>query len=631
MTMRKAGLFVVLAAMAALVACGGSDPAQDAFQPAQPTTPVTPTAQAASITVVTDSPTVPSDGATPANLTAFVRNAQNQFMSGVQVTFSSSSGGLAVTQATTDGNGVAKATLTPAGDPSSRTITVTATAGTVNDTVDVVVGGSSLTLQGPGALVSGQTATYTVLLNDAGNKAISGAPVTIASARSNTLSATTVTTNAQGQATFTVTASQSGNDTITVRSLGLAATQAVAVNSDSFSFTTPAANTEIALGAVQRVTVRWTRSGAAVANTAVSFSTTRGTVTPVSATTDSSGNIQADISAANAGAGVITASGAGGATTQLTVEYVATNPTRIEVQPSVFTIGTGQTSTLTATVRDTAGNLVKNQPVVFTLVDVTGGTLSTGTAVTNSQGQAQSIYRAGSTVSANEGVEITATVQSTSVFDKVRLTVARREVFISLGTGNQILKVNPLGSQYKIEYAVQVTDADGSGVANVPVSMRVLSRRYYKGFRIPPDATAVPPTTVWTDVYTIDTTPSGGIRSSSAGGCADEDVNRNGILDVGEDNNSSLQLEAGNIATVTPAAVTTDANGFAIVNVFYPAEYAKWLRVDLAASATVQGSEYVRTQNFLLPIATEDITNANTTPPGGTSPFGVGNSCGNTQ
>ena len=63
----------------------------------------------------------------------------------------------------------------------------------------------------------------------------------------------------------------------------------------------------------------------------------------------------------------------------------------------------------------------------------------------------------------------------------MRLTVARREVFISIGTGNSIEEPN--AAQYKVEYVVQLTDASGNGVANVPLTVSMLSQRYLKGFR----------------------------------------------------------------------------------------------------------------------------------------------------
>ncbi len=118
----------------------------------------------ASITLLTGAATLPSDGALPAEITAFVRNASNQFMADVPVAFSTNSGGLLVTQGTTNASGQAKATLSPAGDPTSRTITVTALAGSVSATVTVNVTGTSLSVQGPNALTLSQQGTYRVTL-----------------------------------------------------------------------------------------------------------------------------------------------------------------------------------------------------------------------------------------------------------------------------------------------------------------------------------------------------------------------------------------------------------------------------------------------------------------------------------
>ena len=196
------------------------------------------------------------------------------------------------------------------------------------------------------------------------------------------------------------------------------------------------------------------------------------------------------------------------------LEFIAITPASIDLQPSRFTLNPGQTSTITAVVRDAAGNLVKNQPVTFTLTDVTGGTLSVGAATTDSQGRAQTVYTAGPVTSANEGVIITATVGAVPPA-QVALTVAGRQVFLSIGTGNEMSEPNT--AQYKVDYIVQVTDSNGNGVANVPVSLRILSERYFKGSRI----AAVAPATGWSTSYTV------------SGGCADEDVNRNGVLDVG--------------------------------------------------------------------------------------------------
>jgi len=96
-----------------------------------------------------------------------------------------------------------------------------------------------------------------------------------------------------------------------------------------------------------------------------------------------------------------------------------------------------------------------------------------------------------------------------------------------------------------------------------------------------------------------------------------------------EDYNGNGHLDAGNIAAVTPSNATTNADGFVVVNVFYPQEYAYYLDVSLSASASVQGTEYVRTSRFTLPGLTTDFNDSNKAPPGPLSPFGVASSCSN--
>ncbi len=212
--------------------------------------------------------------------------------------------------------------------------------------------------------------------------------------------------------------------------------------------------------------------------------------------------------------------------------------------------------------------------------------------------------------SANQGVIVTASVTGAPTA-QVALTVAGRQVFLSIGTGNEISEPN--AAQYQVPYVVQVTDSNGNGVANVPVSLRVLSVTYYKGNRV----LAIAPATGWSTSYSV------------AGGCADEDVNRNGVLDAGEDFNASGFIEAGNIASVAPANAVTDANGFVQVSVYYPQEYAYYLTVALSASTTVQGTEYVRTNTFLVPGLASDFNDSTNAPPGPVSPFGTANSCAN--
>lgn len=565
------------------------------------------------LTLSTSTPTIPSDNSNPATITAVVQDTSNRFVSGVPVVFTTSSGGIAVNQATTNASGAATATLSTPNDPTNRVITVTAVAGGITRTVAVNVIGSRLSIQGPNALVLGASAQYTVSLVDSADRGIAGRALTVSSARGNTLSASSLTTDATGRATFNVTAASGGNDTLTITGLGLTGTQPVSVNADSFTFTTPALNAEVPLATPTTVTVRWLQNGQPVAaGTPVTFTSTRGTVVGSPALTNASGDATVTVSSTTAGGANLVASG-GGATAQRAIEFVASTAASIDAQASTATVGIGEQSTITAVVRDPTGNLVKNRTVTFTLTDNTGGTLSVASAITNSQGRAQTVYTAGSSVSARDGVDITASVAGaggTPITDSVKLTVARREVFITLGTGNSVEETNP--AQYRITFTVALTDANGNGVPNVPVTMSILTDRYLKGTRVFQNGT-------WANYAT------------PVYNCQDEDTlvpatARNGQLDPGEDADNDGRIDVGNIALASPSQVTTNAQGVALVDVLYPQDVALWLQVTLEARAAVQGTEFSRSSTFLLPGTSSDFNNQNVSPPGPTSPFGV-NTC----
>ena len=93
----------------------------------------------AALTVVSSAPSIPSDGSATSTIVAIALDANNLLMQGVPVSFAATSGGLAVTQGFTDASGQAVATLSTAGDSTSRSITVTATVGPRSATTVVTV------------------------------------------------------------------------------------------------------------------------------------------------------------------------------------------------------------------------------------------------------------------------------------------------------------------------------------------------------------------------------------------------------------------------------------------------------------------------------------------------------------
>jgi len=393
----------------------------------------------AGVNVLASSPTLPSTSGQTLSISVIVRDANNVAMEGVTVILSTDSGTLTVPEPVTDASGIVFASLTAGGDPTNRAVTVTADANGVLGSVTVNVIGTTLSLSGPTALPQGDSA--------------------VSSSNGNTLAASSLTTDNAGQAQVDVTASAPGLDTLTATALGLTATQDMNVSDDSFALTAPLAGDEIVLNTIAQIDLTWT----------------------LVAATNAAGIATVTITSTNAGPAVITATNAAGTSTSVQVEFVADTPDSIDVQANPFTLGPGEQSAITAVVRDAANNLVKNAVVLFDLQDVTGGQLSAPSAVTDSQGRAQTFYTASSTTSANGGVVITGTVQSNPLINNsVALTVAKRELFISIGTGNSIFEPNT--AQYRVEFAIQVSDSQGNGVEGVAVQTGILSNNYYKGF-----------------------------------------------------------------------------------------------------------------------------------------------------
>jgi hypothetical protein len=604
--------WLLLAATLALSACSGSD--NTIVKPPGSTTG---TGAAATLSLLTSSPQIPSDGSASATITALVRDATNNVIPGQSVLFTATSGALVITSpATTDDNGLLTATLSTAGDPTNRAITINATSGTATSTITVNVVGTALTLNGPNSLPTGSTGKYNVVLTSAGGQGIANKAVTITSSKANGISQTPIFTDVTGGATFNLTANNNGVDTLTASALGISTPISVNVSADAFAFTAPAPNTEVALASPVTVTVNWKKNNAAVANSPITFSTTRGTLNVGIANTDASGNASVTVTATNAGPGVVTATNTDGTSIQLDIEFVAITPASLDLQASPFTITTNAQSALTATVRDAANNFVKNQTVNFVLTDVSGGSLSVAQAVTNSQGQAKTFYNASNSTSAANGVRVDATVQGTAVTDSALITVAQRQVFVSFGTGNEIEEPNQ--AQYRTQWVVQVTDSQGNGVSGADVQLSILSTRFWEGKRAFVGGTWV-------------TRP--GTEAMPLPGCPDEDVNHNGVLDPGEDVYPDGKIEAGNILSVAPDSgtspntVTTDKNGFGLFWVYYPQEYAQWLEVALTAKLTVQGTEFTETTKFVPPGSAQDFNTQTNVPPGYFSPFGFDGAC----
>jgi hypothetical protein len=633
--MRKLRWLLALAPLV-LAACGGSAGNCDSAFTSTCGGGTTAT-NVASLTLITSLAQVPSDGSKSATITALARDANNNVMTGVVIAFQASSGALNPTQPTTDVNGIALATLDAGSDPSNRTVTVTAMAGSTTATLPVAVNGTTLALSGPANLVLGNSGDYSAVLSDSSGQGISGALVTLTSANGNTLTPATPATDPSGRMNFTVSAVNGGTDTLTATALGESQTLSVAISTQSFNITAPADGTKISLGVSTPVTVTWLNNGAAVVGQTVTFAATRGTLTSTTATTDASGHATVSISSLGAGPSVINASGTG-VSTQLSVDFVATTPNQIHVDAGPANVGVQGKSSITARVQDLNLNLVEGATVNFQLqADPTNGGLSAASVVTNAQGSAQTVYTAGNSSSGANGVVIVATVtcpgNPPSCTDKTNLTVGGQTVFLSMGTGNTIDVT--VASIYRVVYSVFAVDTVGAALPNVPVTMKLLPVAYGKGA-----LSCAGTATNWSPAYTTASANPGPADPDSYNGaplCKNEDTDYTGnINSLGlnggglpvKDYNTNLKLDPGNVAVVSPSSGVTDATGRLEVTITYPRDHAYWVMVSLVASSTVQGTESSTSSTFILQGAIADYS-CSIGPPGAVSPYGIGNTCAN--
>ena len=581
------------------------------------------------LSLTTDAGTLASAGTAGNEVTvvALVRDANNTVMPGVAVDLRADSGSLTLTTRTTNAQGIVTEKLGTGGDPTSRTIKVTATAaGAAPVTAQVDVTGNRLTINAAPTINIGAGADINVKLVDSAGNALVGKPVAFAS-NANALAVKgggAAVTNAAGQLILTYSASGGGADVITVRSMGEIASAGIVVNSSAFAIrvldTGGNLATVVAIGGCQRVAV----TGGPAAGGVV-IGTSRGTIysdaacaTPLAGTLPLSGGAAtAYVNASGPGLATLTAK-AGDLTTQTALEFVAplTGQSTIILQadPGVIGVNTAGSSTQQATLRAVVldgpaqNNPVKNAVVSFSILsDVSGGSLTQPADVsTGADGSATTSFIAGTRATPTDGVVIQARLNGGSgATAQVRMTVAQKSLFISTGTGNRVAVPN--SSLYQQDFAVIVTDAAGNAVPAVKLTASVLPSKYYKG-------------------YLTYAAPLGPWRPQVRVVCANEDVNNNGILEPGEDINGNNRLDPGIPLTVTPSVVT-DASGRATVSLVYPQDRVFWLDVNLTLRGQAQGTESVYTSLVHLLGLAADYGDQTVSPPGEFSPYGVATSC----
>ncbi|MDN4501192.1 Ig-like domain-containing protein [Alteromonadaceae bacterium BrNp21-10] len=584
----------------------------------------------ASLVLSASSLQLASSGSDEIELIALVKNEQQVLMQGVEVRFS-----VEGDAALLDGNvvagadGKARTILTTGENPQNRTILITAVTGSSNpitQTIAIQVIGTQVSINGPTSVILNATAEYVVLLADSDGRPIPNEQLTLTT-ETGVLSNTSPTTNSSGLVMVDYTSMVSGTDVIVASGLNAASAFNIAVQQDDFAFSSVPIS-EIPLNQEVTLTVTWEKDGAAYANGSISFVAPRGEISSADTVTNAQGQASFTISSTNAGFSAISATGVDGddniVSARANIEFIATEADNIIVDGNPDSIGPdGQGTTITAVVRDINGNLVKGKIIEFKVTDVSGGSLSPSTGVTNSSGIASTVFTSVGTTQI-DGVEIIATVQDKpSVTGKTYLTVSDRAFDLSFGTGSTIQIPEDKPSSYIKEFAVYVSDSDGNAVNNVNLTVSLSPEKFVDDGEFRKGYWQWNPTIeIWEAIVTAH--------------CVTEDQNDNGLRDgegtpMDEDINQDGDLTPGIVGVIRfkNGSSSTDISGSATLEWEYPKEFAVWTDMVITVLGSSTGSESQETQKYTLPIAAIDINTQAIPPPA--NPYGSGPNCTDTD
>ncbi|RZI84133.1 MAG: hypothetical protein EOP38_10090 [Rubrivivax sp.] len=615
---------------AAVVACGGGGgnagtpvlgPNNGASAPSGAASAV-----AADLIVVLSKSTMTNSGTDSITATVTSVDENRATVSGVPVTFTVDANAVVTPAGTaTDASGTLKATITQGSDTGVRPVTLTVKSGSLSRpvTFNVVQNPSTSTSEAKDLTLTlsattigntgSRTVTATATAVDENRNALGGIPILLSvSDASAFIASSSNQTDASGQVTGTVNIGQDrSNRTITVvaRSGTLSRTAAFQVTGARFAQASavPAVVAAGAAGAVQYKLVD-ENSNAMVD---VPISVTGAGVTSASSKTDLNGAYEFKYVAPNApGTSLVINAVAGGVETSVTVP-IPTGTGGTGVGPAVTPVAktlnlsadvlavnsatTNNQVAINAFFRDGANAPIPNVRVLFGVTgDNQTGKIASGTntVLSDASGTASTSYTSGAVSSPTNGVTILACWKTTDFIPSdsaakcadaggqlltTTLTIVSNPVSISIGTNN-VIDEGAGGLTYIKKYVVLVVDSAGNPKSDVQITPSLDLGGYLKGYyeyniilglwqRSRPE---IP----------------GGLGERTAT-CPNEDLNRNGVIDSGEDINSNKQLDPrkSDVAITLVGATKTDANGIATLQLEYPKNVASWVKFKITVTA----------------------------------------------
>lgn len=558
---------------------------------------------------------IPSSGNVAVDLTATVKDTNNVVREGVSVNFSADSGELQVTNGTTDNSGEATATLSSGSNQQERTITVTSSIpGGATDRIQLRVAGNNIGLTGPSSISAGEDGTFVATLTDSAGDGINNVQLSAETDSGATVTPATARTDSQGRVTFSVDAAPSGtSDRLTVEGSGITQTIEFGIANKSLAFVQPsAADRDDGLAVNTNHTVEIELTGSDFSGDEnVAFQTTRGRFVVSGSnttTTNAAGGVATvQLNSASAGPATVSASALGVAS-DISFDFVGTTPDAVTLTSESAQIPPNGSTPITALVKDPAGNPVADATIDFAIdADPSQGSLSQVSAVTDKNGEAQTVFTAGSTISGQNGVKLSGTVRGTPISDNTALTVSGTALGVSLGTGNEISSDTTTYSQ---PWTVVVTNSTGAPAANREVTVNVVPLEFFKG-----------QWTAGTDRY---------VTSDSAV-CPNEDTDFDNSIDTdtGEDADGDDNLEP-DLPSLSTNSLTTGSDGRASFDLTYPKSEAQWVSVRLEVSVeNSAGTAFTDSSEIRLVALASDVEDTSGAPPGGQadSPYGTDSSC----
>lgn len=544
--------------------------------------------------------------------------------------------------------------------------------GTVTNTVTAVVAADFIFELDKQTIASAGTdkVLLTILAVDTNRNVVANVPVSVAVDNGGVFSSTAVgtVTNAAGQFSGNITVGgNKSNRTVNAKILvsGIEKTASIQVIGSQISVTpvpaTPAPG--------QLVTVNLDSvdsAGGPVPSVQISLSGSSGV--SGTTTTDLSGKKSVTFNAPAApGAYSIVATGLGVTTTKI-VQVISPSggsfppaigsASSISLSPQPSSIAPNQAGSTANRAKLTARFLtasnvgLQNMRVRFEILQPalgSGEALSTldSTVYSDVTGVAESEYIAGTRSSPTNGVLLRACYKASDFSSSLdcpnsvttTLTVAGTPLSISISDDNKLEK--GLGEiAYIKKFLIQVNDASGVAVKDAIVSVSVDITHYGKGgypgvYPLGPIAPtiqdpslAIGPTGVIQSTTTLPIFPTVVSGTYTNVWCINEDINRNGALDSGEDTNGDT------IATPRKAEVivsyvsgnATDAKGQMLVQVTYGQNVGSWLSYTLRATTRVAGSEGDASKSYITDVLQADVPNGSfRTPPYGSRSCSVRN------